>query len=194
MPATRDRILRASTELMRARGFRGTGLKDVTAAAASTTGSLYHFFPGGKDDLVREVVRLDGAAHEATFTDVARASAGPGEAVEAYFAAAADVLEATGFVDLCPIGTVAGETASTNEVVRGACEEVFAGWQRVVGAELGAAGLDDDTVAELSATTVAALLGAFILVRTQRSGEPLRAAGRQLRTLVEAQLGAGAVS
>ena len=67
MPATRDRILSAALDLMRSRGFRGTGLKDVTTAAAATTGSLYHFFPDGKDQLVREAVREDGAAHEATF-------------------------------------------------------------------------------------------------------------------------------
>ena len=189
MPGTRDRLVSASVDLMRSRGFRGTGLKDVITAAAATTGSLYHFFPGGKDELARAVIRDDGAAHEATFTDVAQLANGPGEAICTYFGLAADVLEATGYVDLCPIGTIAGEVASSNDQLRDACEEVFGGWQRVVGAELVAAGLGDDVAAELSATTVAGLLGGFILVRTSRSGEPLRAAGRQLRALVDAHLG-----
>lgn len=188
MPGTRERILTASVDLMRSRGFRGTGLKDVTVAAAATTGSLYHFFPGGKDELVREAIRTDGAAHEVTFTDVARTASGPGAAISTYFDLAADILEATDYVDLCPIGTIAGETASTHDEIRGACDDVFRGWQRTVTSELVAAGLNDDDAAELSATTVAALLGGFVLVRTQRSGTPLRAAGRQLRALVEASL------
>jgi TetR/AcrR family transcriptional repressor of lmrAB and yxaGH operons len=185
VPTTRDRILSAALDLMRSRGFRGTGLKDVTAAAAATTGSLYHFFPDGKDQLVREAVREDGAAHEATFEAIAREAKGPGEAIATFFDQAADILEATGYVDLCPIGTVAGETASSNDGVRDACDTVFRGWERVLTDELTAAGLGADEAAELSATTVAALLGGFILVRTQRSGAPLRAAGRRVRDLVE---------
>ncbi|HEY0240983.1 MAG TPA: TetR/AcrR family transcriptional regulator [Friedmanniella sp.] len=193
MPGTRERLVSASVDLMRSRGFRGTGLKDVITAAAATTGSLYHFFPGGKDELVRAAIRDDGAAHEATFSDVARRASGPGEAIATYFGLAADVVEATGFVDLCPIGTIAGETASTNDAIRVACDEVFRGWQRLVAAELVTAGFDPDDAAELAATTVATLLGGFVLVRTQRSGAPLRAAGRQLRALVEARLGRAGV-
>lgn len=190
MPATRDRILAASVDLMRSRGFRGTGLKDVTLAAAATTGSLYHFFPGGKDELVREAVRTDGAAHEATFTTIARGASGPGAAIATFFDQAADVLEATAYVDLCPIGTIAGEVASTNPAIRDACDEVFRGWQRVVGTELTAAGLGEVEAQELAATVVAALLGGFILVRVARDCAPLRAAGRRMHELVDARLGA----
>jgi len=189
MTGTRDRLLAAATGLMRSRGFRGTGLKDVTTAAAATTGSLYHFFPAGKDELVRAAVAADGAAHEAVFLDLARRTDGPGAALATFFDQAADVLEQTGYVDLCPIGTVAGEVASSNDAIRQACEDVFAGWQRVITAELARAGLAPDVTADLSATAVAMLLGGFVLVRTQRSGEPLRAAGRQLHALVDARLG-----
>ncbi len=192
MTGTRDRLLASVVDLMRSRGFRGTGLKDVTTAAAATTGSLYHFFPSGKDELVEAAVRVDGAAHEAVFVDLAARSDGPGDAIATFFDQAADVLEATGYVDLCPIGTVAAEVASSNEPIRGACEDVFAGWQRVISAELTRTGLDPRTTAELSATAVAALLGGFVLVRTRRSGEPLRAAGRQLRELVRVAVETGA--
>lgn len=188
MTGTRDRLLTASVDLMRSRGFRGTALKDVTVAAGATTGSLYHFFPGGKDELVDAAIRGDGAAHEAVFVDVARRAAGPGEALAVFFDHAAGVLEETDYVDLCPIGTIAGELASSNDGIRRACDDAFGGWQRAISAELSSAGLDPDRAAELGATAVAALLGGFVLVRTQRSGEPLRAAGRQLRALVEAQL------
>ena len=185
---TRERILASSIDLMRSRGFHGTGLKDVTRAAAATTGSLYHFFPGGKDELVRAAVRGDGAAHEATFVEIARRSDGPGDAIATFFSQAADVLEQTGFVDLCPIGTVAGETASTHDQVRQACDEVLRSWQRALAAELTGAGLDEEVASELAATAVAALLGGFVLVRTARTGAPLRAAGHQLRALVDTYL------
>ena len=188
MASTRDRIIDAVLDAMRSRGFRGTGLKEVTTAAAATNGSLYHFFPGGKDELVCAAIREDGAAHEATFVDIARAARSPGEAIARFFSQAADVFEATDYIDLCPIGTVAGEMASTSPRLRAACEDAFNGWQRAIAAELHEGGLPPEDAADLSATTIAALLGGFVLVRTCRSGAPLRAAGRQLHTLVDGRL------
>ena len=51
MTGTRERIVTATNELFRRRGYNGTSLKDVTVASGATTGSLYHFFPGGKAEL-----------------------------------------------------------------------------------------------------------------------------------------------
>ena len=48
---TRERILDASTELFRRQGYAGTGLKSVVDKAGAPFGSLYHHFPGGKDQL-----------------------------------------------------------------------------------------------------------------------------------------------
>lgn len=188
MAHTRDRIVAAVIDLMRSRGFRGTGLKDVTTTAAATTGSLYHFFPGGKVELVCAAIREDGAAHEATFEHIARDAGGPGEAIDIFFCQAADVFEATDFIDLCPIGTIAAEMASSSPQIRGACEHVFDRWQAAIAAELSGSGLGASDAADLSATTIAALLGGFVLVRTRRSGAPLRAAGRHLHTLVDNRL------
>jgi AcrR family transcriptional regulator len=188
MSRSRDRIVAAAIELMRSRGFRGTGLKDVTAAAASTNGSLYHFFPGGKDELVCAAIREDGTVHEATFADIAREASGPGEAISTFFSQAADIFEATDYIDLCPIGTIAGEMASSSPQIRAACQDAFDGWQRVIATELSRSGINRGDATDLSATTIAALLGGFVLVRTRRSGAPLRAAGRQLHTLVDLHL------
>ncbi len=46
--STRTRLVTAANEAMRARGYRGTSVKDVLAAADAPAGSLYHHFPGGK--------------------------------------------------------------------------------------------------------------------------------------------------
>ncbi|GAA3614421.1 TetR/AcrR family transcriptional regulator [Microlunatus ginsengisoli] len=188
MADTRQRILTAATDLMRSRGYRGTGLKDITTTAVATTGSLYHFFPGGKEELVCAAIRVDGAAHEALFLDLAGQASTPGEAIAAFFSQAADILEATDYVDLCPIGTIAGEIASTSPQIRVACDDVFAGWQRMITTELAEYGLDVGDATELSATVVAALLGGFLFVRTRRCGTPLRDAGHHLRELIDHRL------
>ena len=50
-PGTRERIVTASAELFRHRGYAGTGLKAILTASRAPYGSLYHFFPGGKEEL-----------------------------------------------------------------------------------------------------------------------------------------------
>jgi DNA-binding transcriptional regulator YbjK len=51
MSSHRDRIVAATAESLRHRGFNGTSLKDITSAAGAPTGSVYHFFSGGGTEL-----------------------------------------------------------------------------------------------------------------------------------------------
>jgi len=50
-------MLEATAQLVRERGYSGTSLNDILAASGAPRGSLYHHFPGGKDELVTEVTR-----------------------------------------------------------------------------------------------------------------------------------------
>lgn len=50
-PATRERIIRAAVRLFQAHGYHGAGLADILVLAEAPKGSLYHHFPGGKEDL-----------------------------------------------------------------------------------------------------------------------------------------------
>ena len=61
MAGTRERIVDSSAELFRRQGYTGTGVKQIVAAASAPFGSLYHFFPGGKEQLGEEVIRWSGA-------------------------------------------------------------------------------------------------------------------------------------
>ena len=125
---TRDRILFAAAELFRRQGYNGTGLKQVVAEAEAPFGSLYHHFPGGKQELAEEVVGKAGAFFQELVTAVYDSEATPEESVCAVFAGAAETLEATDYEDACPIETVALEVASTDDRLRQATAAVFARW------------------------------------------------------------------
>jgi AcrR family transcriptional regulator len=182
---TRERLLTATNELFRRRGYHGTSLKQVTAAAGAPTGSLYHFFPGGKDELAAEVIAGSGAVYQELFEAIAGAAADAPSAVTDFFDGAATVLEETDFIDPCPIGTVAREIANTNEPLRRATADVFASWTGAVVAYLRAQGFEPDTCDDVATTLIGALEGAFVLARAQRDATPLRAAGRVMRALIE---------
>ncbi|ADP79299.1 TetR/AcrR family transcriptional regulator [Pseudofrankia inefficax] len=58
--ATRERIVSAAATLVRAQGAQNTGLDDIRASTATSKSQLFHYFPGGRADLLYAV-----AVHEA---------------------------------------------------------------------------------------------------------------------------------
>jgi AcrR family transcriptional regulator len=185
---TRDRILTATNELFRRHGFNGTSIKQITLAAQVPMGSLYHFFPEGKDQLAREAIETAGPAYEQLFEIIADEAVNPSEAITNFFEGAAEVLEATGFIDICPIGTVAREVASTNDSLRVSTAKVFASWITAVAARLEAAGVPGPEANGLATTVVASLEGGFLLARAARDTAPLLAIGTAIRLLVDTTL------
>lgn len=185
---TKDRIIDSSAELFRRQGYAGTGVKQIVAAANAPFGSLYHFFPGGKEQLGAEVIRSSGQLYTQLFATIAMQAPDVLTAVGDFFAGAAETLRETDYADACPIATVALEVASTSEPLRQATAEVFDSW--IVGATeyFVFAGIPRDTSRELAFTMLSLLEGAFIFCRAMRSTEPLEVAGASAVAVVQAAL------
>lgn len=67
---TREALVQATSFLLRRTGYYGTGLREILALSGCPKGSLYHYFPGGKDELVIAAIEVAGH-HEG----IARAAA-----------------------------------------------------------------------------------------------------------------------
>jgi AcrR family transcriptional regulator len=185
---TKQRILDTTAGLFMRYGYTGTGLKQIVADANAPFGSLYHHFPGGKQELGIEVIRQSGAMYLELVTGVFDAAPDILAGVRDCFEGAAEVLRATDYADACPIETVALEVASTNEPLREATAEVFESWIEGAAARFRAAGVDDQTARKLSISIIALLEGAFVLCRASRSTEALDVAGSAAAAIVEASL------
>jgi AcrR family transcriptional regulator len=174
---TRDRIVERSAELFRRQGFTGTGVKQIVAEASAPFGSLYHFFPGGKEQLGEEVIRWSGAIYARLIDEFFVPGSDPVAATTAFFSAAADTLRETDYADACPIATVALEVSSTNEPMRQACADVFESWVDAAAERFADHGLPRGRSRSLAISIIALLEGAFVLARATRSTEPLDTAG-----------------
>jgi AcrR family transcriptional regulator len=185
---TRDRILYASAELFRRQGYAGTGLKQIAAESQATLGSLYHFWPGGKEQLADEVLRVGGRFFLALYESIAAAAPDLPSTVRDFFGGAAQTLVATDYADACPIATVAGEIASTHEVLRVATADVFESWLAAVSEDAVEAGIAPERARSLALSVLAVLEGAFLLSRSLRSVAPMDAAADAAVALVAAAL------
>ena len=52
----RERMVQSAAQLMRERGLAGTGMREIAEHATAPRGSLQHYFPDGKDQIVREAL------------------------------------------------------------------------------------------------------------------------------------------
>jgi AcrR family transcriptional regulator len=170
----------AAARLYGRHGYHGVGLKQVAAESGSPIGSLYHFFPGGKDQLAAEALRLSGAGYRTLVEGILENMPDLASGIEQSFALAAEVLAAGGYLDACWIETVALEVASSNEALRQVTAEIFDGWIEAATAWVGSHGVPPDEARALGIAYITGLEGAFVLARSLRSPEPLLAAGRML--------------
>src|SRR4030081_2263468 len=146
----------SGAELFRRQGYTGTGVKQIAAMASAPFGSLYHFFPGGKEQLGEEVIRWSGGLYLQLVATIAGQAPDPVSAVSDFFSGAAETLRETDFADACPIATVALEVASTNEPLRKATADVFEDWIEGAPARFAAAGIARDTARALALHMLAA--------------------------------------
>ena len=165
---------------MRRKGYGAIGMKDIVVASGAPIGSLYHHFPGGKVQIAREALVNAGVAYGLLIPTLMDPYSDLGEAIEGVFAQAAEDMAATGFANMCPVGSVAAEVADTVEELRTTSAEVFRGWLDGGAAYFIARGVPEATARELIVALVGALEGAFVLARTLRDTEPLVTAGRVL--------------
>ncbi len=182
--STRDKIITASNELFRRYGYNGTSLAQISEASGATTGSIYHFFPGGKVDLGVAVVNTTGSIYRELFEAIAGAAENPVNGVYDVFVGAAATLEETDFIDPCPIGTIAREVANVSDPLRRAAADAMNSWIDAVTAHLTAAGVDDDAARALGELSVSAIEGGFVLARSRRDASVLVRSGEQVTKLI----------
>jgi AcrR family transcriptional regulator len=177
--ATRARIVASGADLVLARGVGGTSLDDICTGTATSKSQLFHYFPGGKSELVGAIAAFQServlGAQQPFLGELDSWAAWQGwrDAVLAHYGSQRHWG--------CPIGALATELIG-NDPERAAdvarhmdhwCGYLRAGLSRMRDAGLLRADADPDT---LALSVFAALHGGLLLTQTMRSLKPLEAA------------------
>jgi AcrR family transcriptional regulator len=177
--ATRDRIVAATADLVLARGVGGTSLEDIGAETATSKGQLFHYFPGGKTELVAAIASfqgkrvLDAQRPYLDSLDTWDAWDGWRRAVLAHYGAQPHWG--------CPISALAREVIGNDPAHAGELVAYMDRWRGYLQAGLegmlstGLLRFDADPE-DLALSTFAALQGGLLLTQTMRSLKPLEAA------------------
>src|SRR5687768_18577634 len=94
--STRDRMVQATCDLLEAQGYYATGLNEILQRSCTPRGSLYYYFPEGKEELAVEAIERQGRFIEARLRDDLARHEEPAEAVRNLFYKLAQVAAASG--------------------------------------------------------------------------------------------------
>ena len=178
----RTRMVRKAALSLAARGLQRTSFSEVLKASGAPRGSLYHHFPGGKDELV--LGALDAAGEFAMQSLGALAGHPATEIAQAFIGLWRAVLAGSRFGSGCAIAAVAVAAESPELVDRAAT--VFRRWVAQIGALLAEGGVAEERAPSLATLLVSACEGAVILSRAQRSSAPLDLVAAELVAAVAA--------
>lgn len=184
MPA-RERLIQATSHLIELQGYHATGLNQIIKEGGAPKGSLYYYFPNGKEELVAESVIIHGRAVTAQIQKALVHVTDPAEAVHAIITYVARKFEHSDFIKAGSIATVALETAHTSERLREVCSEIYMAWQNAYASMLVENGFNADRASRIAMLITASLEGAVVLCRTRRSPEPLLAIAEEIKLLIE---------
>ncbi|WP_329027073.1 TetR/AcrR family transcriptional regulator [Streptomyces sp. NBC_00690] len=183
-PGTRTRIVHAASSLMQRQGYDGTGIKQIAQEAQATLGSVYHFFPGGKQELA--VAAIHHGDQE--FFDLLRATLDnendPAQAIATLCGTLAEGMSASDWIDGCPITTTSLGTAGRAPDIQAAAAHAFARWRGLVHDKLRASGMSERDAHDLAHTVISLVEGAELAAQVSRSKEPLEIAGKHLARLI----------
>lgn len=123
MPETKRKLLDATVSLMCRKGYNGTSVDDICAAASVTKGAFFHYFKSKEGiataALERFALDQEQRVKEAPFCKLS-------DPLERVYGRLDFVKESIASTEVgCPVGTVAQEMSLTNPEFHALCQGIF---------------------------------------------------------------------
>lgn len=178
---TRERVVQSAKERMRRHGVAATSMLDVIADAGASRGSLYHYFPGGKAELIDDATRAACEEYDEAFALLEGLDAE--QAIPAITAFWRDKVESTDYEAGCPV-VAAALSGDETTAARQRAGEGFRSWTTSIERMLHNSGVPADRAPTLAGLILAAAEGAVVVSLAQRSAEPVENVAKELLALV----------
>jgi len=164
----RQRMIESAAVLLAKRGLQATAFSDVIERSGAPRGSIYHHFPGGKDQLVDAAIDLAG---DRALRVLDAVEGLPPAEVTAYFIDLwRAVLVRSRLTAGCAVLAVTVATDSPELLEHAA--DIFRAWRGRLAELYVAGGMSPAAAARLAVTVVSATEGAVVVSRAEQSLEP----------------------
>lgn len=182
MNPAKEQILEAAARLFEKQGYHATGINEIIRESGTPKGSLYYYFPEGKEQIGAETALWSAAQMTERIHFGLSQAENPAEAVRLLALGIAGAIEQSGFAAGGPLMMLAAESVMRSERLNTACREAYGQMQAAFSKKLSGN-------IELAEFVLATLEGAILLSRVQHSGDPLRHIADHLYSHVKEKLG-----
>jgi len=169
----RANLVHTAMRLFRRQGFASTGLQQILTESGAPRGSLYHYFPNGKEALGEAAVELAGRLIQEMLTEHAARHAEPRAFLRAYCRTMAGWMAESDFRSGCPIATTLLETVPASPAITRAGRRAIDSWVAVIAGVFTRAGAESREARRKAQLVVAAMEGALLLARVRQSDRPI---------------------
>jgi AcrR family transcriptional regulator len=181
-------MVHSAAQLIRRKGVSGTGMREIVTEADAPRGSLQHYFPGGKEELVSDALLWMGdvAARRVQRCLIQLKTRTPSALLASIVDTWRRDLTNEQFSAGCPLVAAAADTATTSPQLRHVLRRAFDGWLEPLSQSLVDLGVPLERSDNLAIVIIAALEGAIILARIRRDLTPFDALILELGPLLDA--------
>lgn len=181
----RAAMIDAAIRILAEDGYQAASFTEVIARSGAPRGSIYHHFPGGKDELVAAALDVQSAR---TFERLEQlAGQDPIAVVRAFTDGWRRGLGLTDFAVGCSL--LAVSTSTGEGELRAKAGGLFRDWRGLLARLFAAGGMDPAGAQGLAAQLLAATEGAVAIARAERSLEPFDLVAEQLQNAAAALVG-----
>ncbi len=181
---TREFFVEQTCKLLNERGRTDFALSEVLKACGAQKGSLYHFFPEGKDELVVAAVNHMSECAYAHVQACLESEETVADAVYKQVTELARWADTPGRLIAIPFSAIAAITGDTHADVTMACRRALDRLESAFVTRLKADGLKVREAKSVASFILAAIEGGFLLSRTHRTSQPLRLVASNLRDCI----------
>jgi TetR/AcrR family transcriptional repressor of lmrAB and yxaGH operons len=167
--------------LIEKQGYHATGLNEIIRESNTPKGSLYYYFPGGKEQIGAEAILEAGKIISGRLRGVLEGYTQPAEAVYDFLMRMAENVEASQFSAGSPLTTATIETAMTCEAINQACRDAFDLILATFKDKFIEDGFAEIQAAELALYITTVVEGGILMSRTYHHAEPIRLAAKHLK-------------
>jgi TetR/AcrR family transcriptional regulator, lmrAB and yxaGH operons repressor len=182
-PDTRKKVLEAAIGLMRRSGFSGAGINEILKESGAPKGSLYHFFPQGKKQIVCEALAMYAQNVLTVFDEAMSKANSPGDKVKRLFHVTAQRLEDSDFQQSCAGGAVSLDLDVELEAVRLSALDYFEQTMALFARHFGFN--DKRRTRAFAGLLLTAIEGGYIRGRAERSSRAFKEAAAWLAEVAE---------
>ena len=181
---TRDVFVQRTQDLLLRRGGVDVSLSSVLQACGANKGSLYHFFPNGKDELLVAAMQQQAECALSSNKAILESSSTTSEAVVKLLQSLAKMVESKDCPEVLPFSAVGATSEEAGTALREICATTLETLQRLYADSLRVEGVSAKTARSLASVIVSTVEGSLLQSRTRRTSLPLKTAAIHLRDFI----------